>query len=186
MQNQNRIMTAINSQAGAGQMEDEAYKRVQGFDARSYVNDVAGSAFSSFRENLGREIANIRGSQVGAGRLRTGYGTEDENNLTDRHVENLNRQVAGASMQAASIDSNMRGAELGHAEGQQNRYLELIHGQRDYETAQRNTKNERRGNMASGIGALLGAGIGMMVPGGGIAGAKLGSQIGGYAGRIFN
>ena len=71
---------------------------------------------------------------------------------------------------------NLYGTQLGAAGNlygnEQNQYLDMLGGQRDYETAQQNAKKAKSSNLFGGLGAAIG----------GYFGGPLGSSIGGAIG----
>ncbi len=179
----NRFQAAINRGGGEG-YEDQAMQRMAEFDPQQSINDSAQAAFASFRDQLSKTITNLRGQQVGMGRLQTGFGTGDEDELVDRGVQNLNQELMRNSMTGAQMTAQNNQAMFSAGAHQTGRFYDVLAGQRDYETSQANAKRERKGNLLGGIGTLLGAGVGAFA--GGPAGAKLGASVGGAAGRMFS
>lgn len=178
-----RFAAAVSGERRSVDDERRAARHAESFDPYASVETAATGAFDSFRDRLNRTLTDIRGQQVGMGRLNTGFATHDEDRLVERGVQDLNQELMRNSMNAASMDLQNRQFGAGLAHQRTGRFYDLLAGQRDYETAERNARRERRGSLVSGIGSVLG-GIGGAVLGG-PAGAAAGSRIGGSLGSIF-
>lgn len=75
----------------------------QNYDPQASVNASATGAFNAFKRNLGQSIGDLRGEQVGMGRLDTGFATNDEDRLVSRGIADLNDKVLQNSMQAENL-----------------------------------------------------------------------------------
>jgi hypothetical protein len=153
------------------------YLEQPGFDAMNYVNTAAQGAFGQFLPQLREDIGELRGQQVGMGRLNTGFATEDEDRLVTRSLSDLGDHVAGLSMQGAGLqsghnqanaDRRMRagGLQLENDRGlgqfgmeYGNRYLDLIAGQYDRKTAETNSK---KGKFWNDVGGVADIGLGFL------------------------
>lgn len=175
-----------NRAIGAGRTAEREYRnRLHNFDPMEGLRTSSQGAWESIAERLREEIGDLRGSQVGVGRLQTGFATGDEDRLFAGGVRNLNQRIAQGAMGAQHLDF-ARIQELGGYAG--SRYaqgLEMLMSERERQDA-------RRQNRASGVGAALGtaAGIGLsfipgaqpfagsLIAGGGQVGAGIGSLFG--------
>ncbi len=152
---------------------DVARTRQQEYDPYASAQRAAGAQYETFSRDFREDIEDFRGSQVGSGRLRTGFGYEDQDRLYRGGIEDMNRQIAMRSMQAS-------GLELRNIEGMQGaRDLtgELAAGGIDQENARADYESKKKGGLFGGIGGLIGGGIGLLA-GGGPLGAAAGSDIG--------
>ena len=152
----NRYMAAFDpTKKRADQAQDFYLEGATTFDPTASVERYGQAAYRGFERNLGREMETLRGSAVGAGRLDTGFQTEDEDrvvtDLGERYHDSLARQSLGAT---ALEQRNLEGVGA-YGAGQQNSYLDLISGQLDRETAEKNAKKKLIGDV---LGSLFGAG----------------------------
>jgi hypothetical protein len=167
----------------AGRLETGTDVRREQFDPRSFARETAQASFQDFQEGLTRGIGDLRGQQVGMGRLTTGFGQEDE----DRYVQDLNRRMAqelarGAFTAAGLEQQNISGIQSA-AESARIGADEALAGQMDRAQAALNERRQRRSQRLGLLGSGLGAVGGFLV--GGPAGAAAGSRIGGtIAGAI--
>jgi hypothetical protein len=182
---QNRYLTALRGSGQRSQKATTDYERDSAaYDPQASFETSAKGAYANFREDLKRDVSDLRGQQVSMGRLRTGYGTEDEDRLISESSSRFENTLADRAMQTEQLRySNMRDRG-NYAVDSNNTYLELLAGGMDRETAEENARRERKGDRLSGLLGLAGAGIGAVA--GGPAGASLGARIGGSAGRLFS
>lgn len=160
---QNRWMEAL-------QGAEDAPRRYREFDPREALGEYTRGAYSQFEEDLREQMDRLRGRNVGMGRLKTGFATIDEGNLTERLGEDLNRRIQRAALQTAG----MRQKQLSQQSG---RYYDLLTGISDRKARQK----RRRGGLFGGLGALAGGLAGtFLLPG---VGTAAGAQIGGALGQ---
>jgi hypothetical protein len=159
--------------AGAGYMAG-----AQGFDAQSGANMAAMGQFQTFLPQLKRAIAEMRGEQVGMGRLKTGYGNEDEDYLVGQSLNNLNAQVAQRAMQAQGMNlQNIQGMGQ-YASEQQGQHFDLISGGLDRAVAEENERRKRRAGLWGGLAKIAGGVAGSVLgPVGSALGAKLAGSL---------
>lgn len=176
----NRYMAAFGPTQRRGERAEDFYlDEATSYDPTEALERYGGAAYRGFERNLGRRMETLRGEQVGMGRLETGFATEDEDylitDLAERYQDNLSRQALGAS---ALELRNIEGVGAYGAE-RSNTYLDLLSGQLDRETAEKNAKKRLLGSV---FGSVLGAA-------GTVAGAAIGgppgAAIGNRAGRSF-
>lgn len=149
----NRYTDALARTGGVAQRGEEAYlDRATKFDAGGYARDASQAAFNQFLPELKRNIGELRGQQVGMGRLDTGFATEDEDRLVTESTGRLTDQIAGYGMQAAGLqlDNDQGLGRFGAEYG--NRYLDLVSGQYDRKTAE---ENDRKASKGSGLGGFI-------------------------------
>jgi len=152
---------------------DVARDRQQEYDPYASAQRAAGAQYETFSRDFREDIEDFRGSQVGTGRLRTGFGYEDQDRLYRGGIEDMNRQIALRSMDASRL-------ELRNIEGMQgSRSLtgELAAGGIDQENARADYEAKKKGGLFGGIGGLIGGAAGIIM-GGGPLGASAGSEIG--------
>lgn len=154
----NRYLAALDpAQSQAQQAQDFYLKRSTTFDPYAALDKAAQGATGRFRRDVGRSVQELRGQQVGMGRLDTGFATQDEDrvvtDLADREQENLNSQA----LQATGLDlRNIEGVgQYGLSQG--NTYLDLLTGQLDRETADANAKRQMWASILGGLSGIAGA-----------------------------
>jgi hypothetical protein len=153
------------------------------YDPYAAADKSAKAQFETFDRDLYRSLESMRGSQVGSGRLRTGFGYDDQDRLWEGAVEGLNREVAKQSMTAAGLDlRNIEGMQ-----GARELTAEMSSGGMDQELALEEQERAKSGGIGGLLGGLAG-GIGGFIIGGPVgaaAGAQIGSSAGSGIGTIF-
>jgi hypothetical protein len=170
-----RLRTAGTQARASGAAAGGAYMdRAQNFDASSYAKTAAEGAWQGISADLKRNLGELRGDQAGMGRLNTGWGQGDEDQLYTGALDRLNGELARGSFQAAGLDQantqNLGAYGLQQA-GMAN---DLDVAAIDRQTAAANAKAQNRtslfGSLAGAAGTVLGGPIGGMA-------AKWGSQL---------
>ena len=165
------------------QASGQAWQRQANYDPYAAANRSARAQFETFERDLGRGLEDLRGSQVGTGRLRSGFGYQDQDRLWEGAVESLNREVAKRSMDAAGLD-------LRNIEGMQNaRSLaaEMASGGMDRELQMYEIEQARKQGTGGLIGGALGGALGFAIPGlGPVIGSALGQAAGSGIGGLFS
>lgn len=167
--------------ARAAGLEASSDARREGFDATSYAREASRAAFDDYRRDFDRGIEGLRGQQVGMGRLRTGFATEDEDRLGEDMNRRLAQELSRNAFMAASLDlQNTEGIGRAGTEARAGSDAALAGGL-DRAQAAENERRQRRsrflGVLAGGAGAAIGGLAGG--PAGAALGARLGSQLGG-------
>lgn len=158
--------------------EGEFYDRALAFDPQAAVQQSATAAYGSFRDQLGEDIQDLRGQQVGMGRLDTGFATQDEDRLVRSGMDRLNNLITQQSLQAAGMEQNQIGMIGQHAGQQSGRYLDLLSGQADREEMRRNADKERKASRWGTLGTLAGmAASPILGPGAAAVGNRIGSWV---------
>lgn len=154
-----------NAKSGTGMFLERASR----FNAGDAIKTAAGGLFDMFQKRLGQGTQDLRGSQVGAGRLTGGYGAEDENALRFNAQSDFNDKIAGLAVTGTQMDqANTR--DLGQfGQGEEQQYLDLLTGGLDRQQAAQNAKQNRKSSL---WGSLAG-----------LAGTVFGGPIGGYIGK---
>jgi hypothetical protein len=147
------------------------------FSGSDVAREAAGAAFEDFREEHTRGIENLRGEQVSMGRLRTGFGTEDEDRLTEDFQGRLAREIARGAFTGASLD--LRNIEGFAGEGTESRRASdsALAGERDVLQARENERKRRRRGILGTLGGVVGGIAGSVL---GPAGTALGSRLGSW------
>jgi len=162
---QNRYMAAFDPTQRRGERAEDFYlDKATSFDPTEAVERYGQAAYSDFSRELDRRMEASRGESVGMGRLNTGFAVEDEDRVTidlaERYQDDLARQSLGA---AALEQRNFEGVGAYGAE-RSNTYLDLLSGQLDRETSEKNAKKKLIGGILSGMfgvgGRLVGAATG--------------------------
>src|SRR5688572_13081478 len=74
-----QFQTALGANRNAANTATDAYlDKATNFDAGASFKEFADGAYGSFQTNLGKELRNLAGRSVGAGRLDTGFFDEDQ------------------------------------------------------------------------------------------------------------
>lgn len=159
-----------------------ARTRQQDYDPYAAAETSARAQFETFDRDLGRNLEDMRGSQVGSGRLRTGFGYQDQDRLWEGAVEDLNRSVAKRSMTAAGLDlRNIEGMQMSR-----DLSAEMAAGGMDQELALEEQERARKSGIGGMIGGALGGVAGLLIPGAGpVIGSVLGQAAGSGIGAIF-
>lgn len=150
---ENRFRNAIGEEEQATR---RAARDLRGFDPREAAQESARAQFDTFREDLKEDFRTLRGRQVGSGRIDTGFGDEDEERFLRDRLDRLDRAVA---TRATNL-SGQRLQQLGMVNRTRGRFLDMLSGQLDRETAE---ENARRQQLASILGGVTGT-IGSIVP----------------------
>lgn len=171
-----RLMQEYTQSAGAG-------------DPRAAFRESSQAAFDTFKEQFSDNLSDLRGQQVGQGRLNTGFRFDDEDRLFKGMGENLNRTISDRALDAERLVQNQTAQRAGMAQWAGDRATagvggeyHTLRGQRmqDERDGRERRDSRRRGrwNTLLGLGgAAIGFGLGG--PGGAAAGFNIGSRAGG-------
>lgn len=170
---------AARDRARGNQAEDTYISRASNFDARGAARDTANSMYEDFAKALERSITDLRGSQVGRGRTRTGWGWKKEDQLVADGRDQLTRDIAGLSLQAEGL--NLRNLEGIGAYGTNttNRYLDILAGNRDAALAEQDRKRRDKAGLWGLAGRVGGALLGP-------AASAAGGALSDYVAGLFN
>lgn len=150
-------------------------------DPRAAYERAAGSAFSRYGRNISEGIRDLRGQQVGMGRLKTGFATDDEDDLYRNITEDFSNTLADRALQAEGLNQNRLGMMGGYGTALTTEALGARVGEYQTLRAQRmQDEADRRKSRGSLIGSLAGvAGTILAGPVGGAVGGYLGKKLGG-------
>lgn len=169
--------------------QDQYLKTAQAFDPTSAIQKYAGAqwdtAINDPTQGLKRQLSDLGGKSVGAGRLDTGFYDEDQGDIIKDTMRGYGNSVASTAVRGAEM-GQQNNQDLG-AYGERQSQLGLdVAGER-YSQLQNNAaekaaraRGKKRG-IGSAIGGVLGGVGGFFAggPAGAMSGAKLGSDIGG-------
>lgn len=154
-----------------------ADEELAGFDPYEYIQTASQGLFDEFERRFGRENYLLRDAQI-PGRLRSGFGAEDERRLFTDLGSRLNERIAQLAPQGAAMQLQRLGMLREHGAQATN----LLTSERELELARK--QNKRRGVGAAlgtmaGIGASFIPGIGQIVPPGALieGGGRVGAGI---------
>jgi hypothetical protein len=169
--------------------QDQYLKTAQGFDPTAAIQKYAGAqwdqAINDPNQGLKRQLSDLGGRAVGAGRLDTGFYDQDQGQVINDVTKTFGNQVAGTAVEGAKMgqENNQNLGAYGERQSQLgldvagSRYSELQQKAAD-DAARARSKKRGIGGM---IGGALGAGAGFLTggPAGIATGYKIGSSIGG-------
>jgi hypothetical protein len=157
----------------------------QNFDASQALNQYAQGAWGGVAAGLRRELADVRGRSVGAGRFDSGFLDEDQGEVIERTAQNFGNSIAMQSMNAAQLQQQ-NDAQLGSfGERARGRAMDTTAAFYEQDENDRREEEERKRarkrGIAGAIGGVVGAAGGFLVggPAGAAGGYKVGSAIGG-------
>lgn len=141
-----------------GAAAGEARQARREFDPRSATREAARASFEEIQRPMREGLERIRGDQVGAGRLRTGFGFEDQDRFVRGLYEDLNRELARNALSEAGLTlRNIEGMDRSR-----NRYLDALSGERERQIAQERIESEEKQAMFEAAGGLLGLGASLI------------------------
>jgi hypothetical protein len=138
-------------------------------------NQTAGATINNALPQLRNDLQMTRENAIRRGISTGDLGTSFEGDVTSAWGRNLSNALAGQALGAYTGYENR--AQSGY-ENSQNRYLDLLTGAMDRNTAEENANKKKKSGLYGTLGTIGGYLIGG--PTGGIIGGQLGSQIGGY------
>lgn len=147
-----------------GDQASNAYlKQALSYNPLAALRSANTGSINQFRRQFGLDLADLRGSQVGSGRLNTGWGYGDQDRLFTESSDRLNDKFLANAMQAENLRlSNMGGlASFGAQQGGEYRggVSDLGASFRDYRDAQKDRSRSLAGNIFGGL--MTGAGYAM-------------------------
>lgn len=150
--------------------------RATDYDPYEASQRASVAAGEELYEDFGRQFRDLRGSQVGRGRLGTGYGEMDEMEAFEGFEENLANILTQNSLRAAGLDlQNIQGIGRQGAQSEQ-QHLDQLYGERDRWQDRENARRRRQASLWGGLAKTAGTVGGFLL--GGPAGAGAGYKIG--------
>lgn len=133
--------------------------------ADSYIARVLQSTESAAMPQFEARLQDIREGAIRRGVSNGDLATSYEGDLASAFQRNITNTAGSLA--------------LTEYENSRNRMLDLLTGERDYDTMLENLKRKRRAGLFGGLGALAGAAVGSFVPG---IGTEVGAEVGAAAG----
>jgi hypothetical protein len=140
----------------AGQQGQQYWSELSSFDPTESINTYARGAASEANKYLTETLGNLRGQAVGAGRLDTGFFDTDQGEVVRDVYRNLNERIAQQAVTGAGMNLSRLGQMGGWAQGTRQDYLDLLSGELDRRTSERNAKQQARAQTMSGLAGLAG------------------------------
>jgi len=189
-QRRRRFTNAFNEQGDEDRSRgreatDTAQDRLTEFDAEEGAARAGRAQFETFREDLTRDVKDLRGSQVGRGRLRSGFGFEEEDELVQYGLRDLNRSLTSNALQSQGLNLQSTRALGDMGTQRTGRYLDILASERDADLLEeemgRREKSQSRSGLLRGLGAIAGGAAGFFTagPAGILPGASTGAQLAG-------
>ena len=158
-----RLTGAVET-AGGQAFRDKGYEGLTGFDPGAAYKEYLGGAEEAFGRQLGEGLDAVRGTEVGRGRLDSGFGALDETDFARQLTSDYRREASSKALDASGMNLSRLNSIAGIEEGKTGTYLDLLTGQKDREQAAANAKSERKANrrnaIIGGIGQIAGAAAG--------------------------
>lgn len=152
-----RYRTAIEREGEAG---EEARANLRAFDPRQYASEATQATTQLMQRDLTRGLDDLRGQQVGMGRLRTGFGFGDEDRLWEGYLDRVALNNSANAMQAAGLEFGKLSTDYSSVD----RYGDWLASGYDLELAKKNAEEQRKADLWKGIGGALGMGL-SFIPG---------------------
>lgn len=177
----NEAALSNQGEANAGQSRQAFIDSLNG--GQDALDTSIKSAMSSAMPEFSKAMQGVQETEISRGVGTGGLGTSYEGDLESAFQRNIanaaGSQALGLYGEKLQGENSLYGTDTEAASQGRNRYLDLLTGQRDYDTAQQNAKNKRKSGLFGFLGGLAGGVIGSVVPGiGTAAGATLGSGFG--------
>lgn len=148
------------------------------------LNTSTRAAMSEAMPEFQKAMQGVQETEIARGVGLGGLGTSYEGDLESAFERNIANATASQAL-------GLYGAQLGGEESlyrtdtqtageNQNRFLDVLASQRDYDTAQENAKKKRKAGLLGFLGGAAGGIGGFLL--GGIPGAEAGAKIGSTAG----
>ena len=140
-----------------GQRADEAWGRLRSFDPYESMGRAASAQWNTFSEVLGENMADLRGSQVGMGRLRTGFGFEDQDRFSGDALDRFYNQLSSQAWRAPGYELQNNSLMAGSLD----REWDITTGGADLETSILDREAAERASKREMWGQIAGAGLGL-------------------------
>lgn len=156
-----RFDTAVDSLGSRANTLNSAYDEgMLNFDPYSAYRTAAQGAFGDFSRTLNLEMQKLRGAEVGAGRIDTGFGTEDEDRTVTELGSRLNDTLAQGALTANAQNLSRLGMIGQTGQGLQDDILDAYFGRYA-------TEKQAQGQASAGRNALIGNIGGALINAGG-------------------
>lgn len=152
------------------------------WSGEQYAQNYADAMYGRLERKYLERAADLRGSQVGMGRLMSGFGFEDQDRFyRDAFAEPLAESIG----QQAGLFAGMDLQNITQRAQSQNRYGDVLASAYDLELARENAKRKKKGGILGALGSIAGGVGGFLLSGGNPAGAYIGATAGGSLGSSF-
>lgn len=121
------------------------------FDPGQAYKSWATGAFGDFQTGLTKNLRDLGGKAVGAGRFDSGFFDEDQGQLVRDMSSDFSNKLVQGSLTASGQRLSQLGQEGQFAEQQSQDYNELLAGELDRETAKSNAKKQQRSDFWGGL-----------------------------------
>ncbi len=165
-----RYRTAIEREGRAG---EEARTNLRAFDPMEYAKTAAQGQYDYLKRDALRDIDDLRGQQVGTGRLRTGFGYGDQDRLWEGFLDRVGQGVAMNAMQAGGQKLSALTTDYSSLD----RYGDWLAAGYDVEMDRYNEEQRKKSGLWGTLGTIAGGALGF-IPG---VGAAFGGPLGGAA-----
>lgn len=170
-----RYRTAIERE---GQAAEEARTKLGQYDPMEYAKTAAKGTYDLLARDARRDLFDLRSSQVGTGRTRTGFGYQDQDRLWEGFMDRVGQNIASNAMTASGQRLNQLGLEYSSVD----RYGDFLGAGYDVEMDKYNEEKKKKKGLWGTLGMIAGGALGFTplgVPFGGPLGtAALGGSIG--------
>lgn len=147
--------------AAGTEAEQEYARRARNFNPQAAVRASAAAGYSRIHTQLGRDVSDLRDEQAAMGRLRGGRSQVQEDRLVEDANERVARIIAENSLTATRLGME-NDAELGrHGRAVTERGYDLRVSGEESRIMEENLKRQKR----RGLGAAIGAGLGIIATG---------------------
>lgn len=150
------------------ELEQQYVDQATSFDPAEAVATSTRGAFNGIRRDIDVMVERLRGEQVGMGRLKSGYGTDDEDHVVTGQLDRLNDIIASNSLAATRMKMENFSNLGAFGANQVDRGIQQQVSGEEARLSEENARRAERSAKRSGFGAALGtiAGIGVsFIPG---------------------
>lgn len=119
------------------QAESGAYGRAASYDPAAAVDKFAQGAWSQAQAGIKQDLGDLRGAEVGAGRLDTGFYDYDQGQVMKSAIADYNSKIAQTAVQASGQTVQNNQALLGASEHANTDYMDMVSGGLDRATREK-------------------------------------------------
>lgn len=156
----NRFLAAMPGAQGTAERARQRYEGQAAFDPGAAFNTFATGAWSGAQAGFKENLRDLKGAAAGSGRLDTGFYDDDVGELARSTMDDFGRTIAGASLNVAGMQQNQNQFLGGQAMESENRYLDMLSGERDRQDAIEEAKANRKQQGKSALWGAVGGGLG--------------------------
>lgn len=172
-----RYRTALERE---GVESEIARSNLRSFDPMQYAKQAAKGTYDVLRRDAVRDLEDLRGSQVGTGRIRSGFGYGDQDRLWEGFMDRVGSQISANAMQAGGQKLSALTTDYSSLD----RYGNWLAAGYDVEMDKYNEEQRKKSGLWGTLGTLAGGALGFIPGLGGAIGGPLGgAAIGGSIAR---